>query len=184
MGIGTDYLSVYGAWEVFRKGKKPTTSIDNFFYYLEENVTGLSREISDKTYKHGDYTAVVLQEKKRRDLAVASVRDRVVHRLLYDYLIDVFDKSFDPDVWSCRTGKSLHKCLIRTGKLLRKHSGSYIWRADITKFFDNVQHGTLLECLARKISKDDQAMWLSTEVISSYNIKPASQPATVFLLAT
>jgi retron-type reverse transcriptase len=184
MGIQTDYHAAYDAWLGFRKGKKPTRSIDTFAYHLEENIARLSRELKDRSYKHGSYQKVVLQEKKRRDLAVAGVRDRVVHRLLYDYLLVIFDKTFDPDVWSCRQGKGLHKCLARTQKLLAQHSGSYIWRADITKFFDNVAHSTLLNCLDRKIGDDEQTMWLCREVIDSYNALASKQASKAFPLAT
>ena len=117
--------------------------IDEFAYQLEANLIDLSREIETGAYRHGGYKRIVLKEKKRRDLAVADVRDRVVHRLLYDYLVGVFDKSFDPDIWSCRKGKGLHNCLVRVQKLLKIHPRSYVWRADIVKFFDSVDQETL-----------------------------------------
>src|ERR1035437_93088 len=102
--LPTDYEAIYKAWTAFRKGKRPSRVIDEFAYNLETNIEELATEINSKTYKHGGYQAVILHEKKRRDLAVATVRDRVIHRLLYDYLLEKFDHSFDPDVWSCRVG--------------------------------------------------------------------------------
>jgi RNA-directed DNA polymerase len=164
----TDYAGVYQAWCRFRKGKQPSRAIDEFAYSLEANITTLAAEIRNRSYRHGSYQAVVLQEKKRRDLAVAEVRDRVIHRLLYDYLLDQFDDSFDPDVWSCRVNKGLHRCLTRTQGLLHKHQTSHIWRADITKFFDSVNHDRLMSCLRRKIGHDQAALWLCQQVIDSY----------------
>ena len=148
--LQTDYRAMHNAWHNFRKGKSPSRAIDEFAYSLEENVARLSSEVISRSYKHGSYQAVILYEKKRRDLAVATVRDRVVHRLLYDYLLEQFDSGFDPDVWSCRTGKGLHRCLARTQKLLLKYDHSYVWRADITKFFDNVSQQALLNFLKKK----------------------------------
>lgn len=49
-------------------------------------------------YEHGVYGYKIVNEKKRRDIAVAGVRDRIVHRLLYDYLVAICDKNFDYDV--------------------------------------------------------------------------------------
>lgn len=170
--LRVDYEAVYQAWLAFRKGKKPTAPIDRFAFGLENYLARLSNDLTDRSYKHGGYQEIALTEKKRRDLAVAGVRDRVVHRLLYDYLIDLFDPGFDPDVWSCRTGKGLHKCLTRTQKLLKKHSAGYIWRADITKFFDSVDQKVLLECLARRLGSAKTALWLCQEVIDSYCVKP------------
>ncbi len=164
--LQTDYATLYRAWRSFRKGKKPSPYIDEFAYSLEINLVQLVTELSKKSYQHGHYQPVVLYEKKRRDLAVAPVRDRVVHRLLYDYLVAVYDKGFDPDVWSCRVGKGLHACLARTRTLLRKYSLSYVWRADIAKFYDNVDHAILFNCLLRKIGQDRAAIWLCQETIT------------------
>jgi retron-type reverse transcriptase len=174
--LSTSYDELYQAWQRFRKGKRPSRTIDEFAYHLEINLRQLSDELTNKTYSHGGYQKVVLQEKKRRDLAVAHVRDRVVHRLLYNYLVDAYDKSFDPDVWSCRVGKGLHKCLDRTQQLLRQYPHSYIWRADITKFFDSVDHERMMACLTRKLGSADPAVWLSAEIIKSYNLNGAGIP--------
>lgn len=167
--LSTDYTAVYGAWQRFRKGKRPSPGIDEFAYDLEANVARLATELTDQSYRHGRYQKIVLQEKKRRDLAVAGVRDRVVHRLLYDHLVEAYDKNFDPDVWSCRTGKGLHACLDRTQQLLRKYPQSYIWRADVLKFFDSIDHLKLSDCLRRKLDSRDPALWISHEVNNSYS---------------
>ncbi|HMQ95682.1 MAG TPA: reverse transcriptase/maturase family protein [Candidatus Saccharibacteria bacterium] len=162
------YGHVYDAWRVFRKGKRPSRHIDEFAYYLERNITDLTTQINEKTYRHGGYQRIVVSDKKRRDLAVATVRDRVIHRYIYDRLVVCFDKSFDPDVWSCRQGKGLHRALDRTRQLLARHADSYVWRADITKFFDHVHHDILRAELARRLGEDSELLWLSGKVIESY----------------
>lgn len=163
--LSTDYATLYQSWKRFKKGKRPSIAIDEFAYNLEANLTQLSLELSTGSYQHGGYQPVVLYEKKRRDLAVATVRDRVVHRLLYDYLVAIYDKGFDPDIWSCRKGKGLHACLGRTQQLLQRYSSGYVWRADITKFYDNVNHSTLQDCLRKKISQDSNALCILDKVI-------------------
>ena len=167
--MDTSFSAFYRAWLDFSKGKSSSLAIDEFEYQLDSNLQELVSEISAGIYRHGKYKKITIHEKKRRDLAVATVRDRVVHRLLYDYLVVIYDKSFDPDVWSCRQGKGLHKCLSRTQKLLNKLGESYVWRADITKFFDSVDHYKLLECLKRKIGDNKSVMYLLSEIINSYN---------------
>jgi RNA-directed DNA polymerase len=132
----------------------------------------LNSGIISMQYRHGEYDRIVVKEKKRRDLAVATVRDRVVQRLVYDYLVIIFDKSFDPDVWSCRKGKGLYKCLERTQVLLAKYPQAYVWRADITKFFDNVNQFKLLNCIRRRLVGCDRAQFLCSEIIYSYSHLP------------
>jgi retron-type reverse transcriptase len=167
------YEQVYRTWLAFRQGKKPSQAIDKFEYDLTTNLLRLAADIQQGSYRHGGYRRVVVTEKKRRDLAVAEVRDRVVHRLVYDELVRVFDKKFDPDVWSCRKGKGLHACLARTQKLLRKYPTSYVWRVDVTKFFDSVDHEALKACLSRnnRLSKVEpwKVLGLCCEIIDSYS---------------
>lgn len=159
---------LFGAWENFRHGKKPSSAVDEFAFSLEQNLDNLAHDIENRTYHHGEYQKITVQEKKRRDLAVAGVRDRVVHRLIYDELTEVYDKTFEPDVWSCRKGKGLHACLNRTQKLLIKHSSAFIWRMDIQKFFDHVDHEILKSCLSRRI-RNPRMLYLCCEIINSYN---------------
>ncbi len=71
--IEVDYCNIYNAWLKFRKGKSPSSAIDEFAYNLELNLDQLSKELSDGSYQHSMYKAVVLHEKKRRDLSVATV---------------------------------------------------------------------------------------------------------------
>ena len=173
--LSTNYQAVYKAWRMFQKGKKSSEVIDMFAYYLEQNIEQLANDLTSRKYIHGGYQSVVVNEKKRRDLAVACVRDRVVHRLLYDYLVNIFDKRFDPDVWSCRKSKGLHGCLDRTQKLLDKNIASYVWRADIAKFFDNVEHKMLIKRIKGKVGNNTTATWLSEIVISSYDVLASKQ---------
>lgn len=156
------------AWQRFRRGKKPTPTIDTFAYHIESNIQLLSWQIQQRTYRHSTYKALVVREKKRRQLAVAAVRDRIVHRLVYDQLVHLFDATFDADVWSCRLGKGLHPCLARIQQLVRAHPHAYVWRMDITKFFDNVEHATLAQCLQRRVN-DPELLWLCQQIITSYN---------------
>lgn len=162
------YERLHKTWRQFRAGKKPSASIDAFAYDIETNLNILATSIVSRTYHHDGYRKIVIKEKKRRDLAVAKVPDRVVHRLIYDFLYDSFDPTFDYDVWSCRKNKGLHAALKRTQQMLGRFLEGYVWRADIMKFFDSVNHEKLKECIIRKHPEDAFLIWLCQEVISSY----------------
>jgi retron-type reverse transcriptase len=108
-----------------------------------------------------------VQEKKRRDIAVAHVKDRIVHRLLYDYLVKRCDKAFDYDAWSCRIGKGNVAAITRASELLRKYPDAWIWRADIAKFFDSVDQFVLQDQLKR-YDVGPKAKNLLDKVIGSY----------------
>jgi len=177
--IDLSLTNIWSSWCAFRTGKKPSRDIIIFESDLEANLLRLCYEVNNDSYTHGNYAHRIINEKKRRDISVASVRGRVIHRLLYDYMVPLVDSSFDPDVWSCRPNKGLHKALERAATVCNRHPTSYVWRADITKFFDHVNHEVLRQCLHRKIF-DQKALKLLDKIISSYthNEKPASQPAS------
>ncbi len=109
--------NIWQAWRAFRAGKKPSREIIIFESDLERNLLLLCADLNNGSYQHGGYSHRIVNEKKRRDIAVATVRDRVVHRLLYDYLVPLVDPKLDYDVWSCRKGKGLHQALFRTKHL-------------------------------------------------------------------
>jgi RNA-directed DNA polymerase len=165
--IDLSLTNIWCAWVAFRCGKKPSREIRGFEQELEYNLLRLCSDLHTGQYDHGGYYHRIVNEKKRRDIAVASVRDRVVHRLLYDYLVPLVDARLDYDVWSCRQGKGLHEALRRTQHLLHSYGHGWAWRADISKFFDHVDHGVLKECLLR-FTTDETAQKLLDKVIGSY----------------
>jgi RNA-directed DNA polymerase len=85
--IDLSLTNIWRSWAAFRSGKKPSREITKFEAELETNLLRLCADIYNGSYQHGAYNHRIINEKKRRDIAVATVRDRVVHRLLYDYLV-------------------------------------------------------------------------------------------------
>jgi retron-type reverse transcriptase len=166
---------VYAAWRAFRCGKRRSSVIDDFSYHLTAKLLDLTWQLDSGAYHHAAYYRISVQEKKRRDVNVATVRDRVVHRLVYDELVRIFDDSFDYDVWSCRINKGLHKCLVRTKNLLGRYQSAYVWRMDIAKFYDHVDHATLLKCLRRRLN-DRHLLGLCDEIIGSFNLSADRRP--------
>lgn len=152
---------------MFRQGKKPSPDIDQFAFHLEPNLLQLEQELSNGSYQHGGYRTFTVTDNKRREISVATVRDRVIHRLLYEYLVEIYDKTFIYDAWSCRKGKGVIGAINRTQNFLLRFKSSFVWRSDIIKFFDNVDTDLLFEILCRKI-KEDKALWLLKEVIESF----------------
>lgn len=159
--------SLYESWFNYRKGKKPNIEIDVFQYNLENELFRLHDELNARFYKHGGYRKFTVCDNKKREISVALVRDRLVHRLIYDHLTPIYDKTFIYDAWSCRTGKGLLGAIERTQDFLRQNPASSVWKADVMKFFDNVDHDVLKRILSLRI-QDTDAIWLLYEIIDSY----------------
>ena len=162
--FNTSISNIWRSWYAFVAGKNKTLELEEFRYGLEENLGQLQQDIESNCYKHGTYRRFIVCDNKRREIRVASIRDRVIHRLLYDYLVEIYDKTFIFDVWSCRKNKGLIGAIGRAQEFLHKNPESIVWRTDIRKFFDNIDREVLLSVLERKV-KDKKALSLLYEVI-------------------
>ena len=164
--IDVGLSNIWRSW--FHSPKKtPPTFNHDFQYNLEKNIFELFKDLNDGKYRHGGYKKFVVSDNKRREISVASIRDRVVHRLVYDYLAPIYDKTFIYDAWSCRVGKGLLGAIERAQTFLKNHLRSYVWKGDVKKFFDSVDQKTLLKILSFKI-KDERAYNLLKEIIYSF----------------
>ena len=156
--------ALWRAWRHFRKGKKASAAIDTFTFYLEANLHELCHDLDRNRYRHGGYNTFEVTDSKRRRIMAAGIRDRVVHRLLYDYLVPIFDPRFIYDAWSCRKGKGLLAAIERAQELSRNYPHAWVWRADISKFFESVDRSVLWRLILRRV-KNERALLLLHEVI-------------------
>src|SRR3989339_342263 len=159
--------SLHHVWQNFSHGKSRSKDFLVFWYCLENELVSLHNDLKNENYHHGRYRSFMVTDRKRRHIQVASMRDRVVHRLLYEYLVNIFDHTFFYDVWSCRKGKGLLGAIERTQEFFRDHRDQYVWRADIKKFFDHVDHVFLKRMLARKV-RDPIAIYVLHNIVDSY----------------
>ena len=58
-----------------------------------DNILALHKDLVNRTYKHGGYQEFKINDPKPRDIHKATVRDRLVHHLLYRALYTYFDRS-------------------------------------------------------------------------------------------
>src|SRR3990167_9915086 len=166
--IDVSLSNIWRTWWAFRAGKRASAAITAFEYELENNLWQLHHELTAGSYRHRGYTHFVVHDTKPRLIAVAMFRDRVVHRLLYDYLVPIWDKTFIYDAWSCRKNKGLYGAIDRAQLFMKTYYSGWVWRTDIIKFFDSVNQSTLKRLLRRRVH-DPAALWLLDEVINSYN---------------
>jgi len=167
--IDVSLRNVWASWFKFKSGKKYTPAFYEFEYNLEANLCSLHFDLLNGIYKHGEYQNFIVTDNKRRLISVASIRDRVVHRLIYEYLVPIYDHMFIYDLWSCRKGKGLSMALDRLQHFAASSNTKYFWKADVKSYFDNISHDKLEEILKRKI-KDSFTLNLVKKVYSSYSV--------------
>ncbi len=160
-------------WERFLRGKRSKKDVLDFQSRLADNLASLHSDLVNKTYRHGPYSAFNISDPKPRHIHKATVRDRVIHHLLYKTLYDYFDRRFIYDSYSCRKNKGAHKALNRfkyfAGRVSANHTKTcYVLKGDIKKFFASIDHQVLLNILKRQIT-DTEILWLIERVLASFN---------------
>jgi retron-type reverse transcriptase len=166
-------------WERFLCGKRHKKDVMIFRTELGGNLVDLQQSLVNCTYIHGPYLAFHISDPKPRNIHKATVRDRLLHHLVYEKLYPYFNKKFIYDVYSCRKNKGTHRALNRLRHFAREVSKNnsrscYILKCDIQKFFASIDHQILAKILERHIS-DTQIIWLIKRVTTSfYSTRPES----------
>ncbi len=160
-------------WEKFLRGKRRKKDVIKFQAELATNITSLYTDLKNKTYTHGPYSAFNISDPKPRNIHKATVRDRVLHHLIYKELYRHFHERFIFDSYSCRKNKGTHRALDRfrdfAGKVSKNHTRTcYVLKCDIKKFFASVDHAVLMKILERHIA-DADIRELILNIISSFH---------------
>ncbi|MEK7496857.1 MAG: reverse transcriptase domain-containing protein [Patescibacteria group bacterium] len=164
--------NLFTCWNEFKHGKGSRLDVREFDRYLEDNIFALHCDLANHNYRHGAYHTFHIHDPKRRVISKATVRDRLVHHMVFNELYRIFDPTFIYHSYASRLDKGTHLAVQNLSCALRAVSRNYtrnIWtlKCDIKKFFYNVNHHTLLQIIRKKI-KDDQFLLLVCEIIKSF----------------
>ncbi len=164
---------LFKAWKDFSTGKREKKDVQLFESRLEDELCHLFNDLLSGTYHHGSYERFIVNDPKRRVIHKATVRDRVVHRLLYNTLLPIFHRQWLGCSFSCRPGFGQHKSMEAVRRGLRKitqNDAHFCWilKCDIRKFFDSIDHRILISLLDRKIT-DPAIKFLLKQIIESFS---------------
>jgi len=154
------FLSYYSA----RSNKRNTHSQIRFERDLGRNLIELYQEILSGTYQVGRSMCFIINRPVKREVFAASFRDRIVHHLLYRYLMPIFEPTFIYDSYSCRVGKGTLCGINRLEHHIRSVSRNYtrpcyVLKLDILGYFMSMDRDILYkivtDTLQRKGRTDD-----------------------------
>lgn len=168
--------NIFRGYNQFLKGKKKKRDVVKFAKAKIKNLNDLQLSLLNKTYQPGGYSQFLVHDPKTRIIHKASVRDRVVHHIVSDVLVKIFEPTFIAHSYSCRKGKGTHKGVLALQKMALKVSRNntrtcWALKCDISKFFASINHQILLRVLKRKIGDEDFCDLLTKIVYSFYSDK-------------
>jgi len=124
---------------------------------LEEWLAGLKEVLRTKTYTPDPVRRVQIPKRGggERPLGIPTIRDRVVQTAAKLVLEPIFEADFETTAYGYRPGRSAQDA-VRTVHEAVCMGYTDVVDVDLTKYFDTIPHGALLQSVARRIV--DRAM--------------------------
>lgn len=158
--------NLYRAFQSAKQGKKVKRTIE-FESNLNENLWNLHEELLNKKYNVSPYFEFYVTDYKTRKIMCPSFRDQVVQHAIFNYLEQIYEKSFIYDSYACRKDKGTHKACLRLKKFVNSCKEGYFIKCDISKYFYSIDHYKLKEIIGKKIN-DKDTLWLIYKIIDSH----------------
>jgi len=143
---------LFAAYYDCRKNKRKTFNALDFEGDFEARLVELWREINNGTYYPGRSISFIVDKPVKREIFAADFRDRVVHHLVINKLLPLFETLFIKDSYSCREGKGALYGVNRVAEFVRECSENYtkdcyILKMDIQSFFMTIDKRILAKRL-------------------------------------
>ncbi len=120
---------------------------------LEENIEQLEKELQNMSYKPSPAKRVYIPKAngKMRGLAIAIYEDKIVQMALKKIVEAIYEPKLANCMYGFRPKRSCHDALRELSLTIEKKKVSYIVDADISGFFDHVDHNWLIKCVEQHI---------------------------------
>jgi retron-type reverse transcriptase len=138
--------------------------VAEFSLNLESELLSLQEALTDLTYRPGRYRLFTIYERKKRQIAAAPFRDRVVHHAIMNIIEPPIDRRFIFDSYACRQGKGVHAAVNRYQQWSKHYP--YVLKMDIEQYFPSIDHD-VLKAKLRHYLKDRYILALLDKIIDT-----------------
>jgi group II intron reverse transcriptase/maturase len=152
-----DMQNLCAAWDEMAENKGlpgvDNVSIRRWRRNWEERLVNLAQAVRTNRYKPARLRVRRIRKRRRdqwRTLRIPTVTDRVLQRAVYHVLCDLYEPRFLDCSFGYRPGRGLRDAVQRILDLREKQL-EWVLDADIDDFFDNVDHGLLMDLLREDV---------------------------------
>lgn len=118
-------------------------------------LLSIQERLRTRSYTFGPYKTFTVREKKFRHVVDAPMKDRVVHWMLYQYMLPIWQPRFIADTFGNLPGRGTHAAVRRLAQFARSPANAWVLQVDISKYFYSVNHSILKSRVLRYIGDQD-----------------------------
>jgi RNA-directed DNA polymerase len=173
-----------GAYHCLKRDAAPGVDKRTWVQYgeqLEANLVDLHGRLHRGAYQALPSRRVFIDKEdgRKRPLGVASLEDKILQRAIVEVLNAIYETDFLGFSYGFRPGRGQHDALDALATGITRGKVSWILDADISSFFDKVDHGWLDKFLKHRIG-DKRVLrligkWLKAGVLEDGELKPTDE---------
>lgn len=170
---GSDFLhlttlgNLNHCWRKASQAKGHNLRVQRFAEDPLHYLSLIQQRLRDRCYAFGPYRSFTVREKKFRQVIDAPMKDRVVHWMLYEYLLPIWMPRFIADTYGNLPGRGTHAAVQRLADFARKPANTWALQLDISKYFHSVPHALLKARVLRYLGDEDLRR-LIVSLVDSY----------------
>lgn len=121
---------------------------------IRQAITETVQKLKERTYRPEPVRRVFIPKAngKLRPLGIPTVMDKAIQLAVAKILEPIFEPIFLTSSYGYRPNRNAHDALKAVNDIVMGQKVNLIIDADITAFFDNVNHDWLMECLKQRVS--------------------------------
>ena len=154
-------------WQQAKKNKGGRERIQRFAEDPLRYLTTIQQRLRDRIYTFGPYKTFTVREKKFRDVVDAPMKDRIVHWMIYQTLLPIWQPRFIHDTFGNLPDRGTHAAVNRLADFCRSPASAWVLQIDISKYFYSVPHDRIKARVLRYIGDHDLHQLL-TALIDSW----------------